>query len=433
MSAYLLDWLNLLVRFIHVITAIAWIGASFYFVWLDNSLAEPPQEKKDKGIKGDLWAIHGGGFYEVAKYQLAPPEMPKHLHWFKWEAYSTWLSGFLLLSLMYFFGATTYLIDPSKVAFTPKVGVAVALAAIFGSWLIYDALCRTNFARTQGKAFAALLIVLIGLLSFTLNHIFSGRAAYLLVGVSIGTCMVFNVWRVIMPAQTKLVEAVRFNKTPNPAYAQAAKLRSLHNNYGTLPIVFLMLSNHYPMTYGNAHAWLVLVILVLLGMWVRHFFNLRHHGKIHPPILISGFIAFFALAFILKPPMPEAPKPVKRVPRISTPVTEGLSQNTTPTSSVAPTVTNAVQAPSGDINMQAQSIIKERCAVCHSKTPTDPTFTTAPMGVMLDNEAQMKQWAARIRANAVDSHTMPFMNKTGMTDAEREQLRTWLDSSTNKQ
>ncbi|MEC7120397.1 MAG: urate hydroxylase PuuD [Pseudomonadota bacterium] len=416
MSGYWLDWLNFLLRFVHVITAIAWIGASFYFIWLDNSLEQPPKWKQEKGISGDLWAIHGGGFYEVAKYKLNPEAMPQYLHWFKWEAYSTWISGFLLLSLMYFFGASTYLIDPQKVAFAPWQAISIALFSLIASWLVYDRLCKSPIAQTP-PILAAILVLCIGAEAYFFQHIFSDRAAYLLVGASIATCMAFSVWRVIMPSQTALVAAVRFGKTPDPGYAQAARLRSVHNNYATLPVIFLMISNHYPITYTHPQAWLLLVCLVLLGMWVRHFFNLRHRGQVRPKILISGAVLFLLIAWWFKP---VPPNPIPPVTPTSAAQAQPLAE-TAPTGLMLPTEVTTAVPP------RAVAILHERCATCHSATPTDAMFNVAPAGVMLDTEAQMKQWAERIRANAVLSQNMPFMNKTQMTDAERQQVGAWLD------
>lgn len=436
--AYWMDWLNLLVRFIHVITAIAWIGASFYFVWLDNHLQTPPEWKQKKGIKGDLWAIHGGGFYEVAKYQLGPEAMPPHLHWFKWEAYSTWISGFTLLCLMYLAGGS-YLLDPAKSSLTAFTGSLVVLGLLIGSWLAYDALCRSPLGR-HGKWLAGALLALIALVAWILDSLFSGRAAFLITGACIGTCMAFNVWRVIMPAQTSLVHAVRFNKAPDPAPPLAAKLRSTHNNYATLPVVFLMISNHYPVIYGYRHGWLALVALVMLGMGVRHFFNLRHQGISRPRLLWGAAILFFLIAWLIKP------VPVVR-PAMTATATTATAQTATQSAITMPStgadLSNGTSAAAGMAatsiasaaaiaahnpvtSAMAMQIIQQRCSSCHAASPTDPQFSAPPLGFRLETEADVRQGAAKIRLNAVDSQVMPFANRTGMTDTERQQLGQWL-------
>ena len=391
MSAYIIDWLNLLLRWVHLITGIAWIGASFYFVWLDNSLEEASDDNKKKGIGGQLSSIHAGGFYEVAKYKLAPPFMPAHLHWFKWEAYSTWISGFLLLSLMFYVGAESYLIDPTKLALNPWVAVAISLGTLAGGWVVYDLLCKSPLSK-QPVALALLLLIFVAFVAWGLNQIFSARAAYLHVGALIGTCMAANVFFVIMPGQRALVSAVEQGQAPDPKYALAGKIRSVHNNYLTLPVLFLMISNHYPMTYGHPHAWAVLMAILLIGAWTRHFFNLKHKGVVKPGILVSAAIATGLLAWAIAP--------------------------------VAP----AQQADAATVTAeQAFAIVQQRCTSCHSATPTDDVFKVAPSGVQFDTITQMEQWAPRILARSVSSHDMPFMNKTGMTEDERATLGSWVN------
>jgi Predicted membrane protein len=392
---YVLDWLNLLLRWSHLITGIAWIGASFYFIWLDNSLEEPSEDNKQKGIGGQLNSIHGGGFYEVAKYKLAPPEMPKTLHWFKWEAYSTWITGFLLLTLMYYVGAEAYLIDPAKYAIKPWQGILLSLVTLGSGWVIYDVLCKSPLAR-NGWLLAVVLLVLIGLTSWGLGNIFSDRATYLHVGALIGTCMAANVFFVIIPGQKALVAAVAAGHAPDAKYAKASKLRSVHNNYLTLPVLFLMISNHYPMTYGHPYAWAVLLAIVLIGAWTRHFFNLRHKGVIRPGILVSALVAFMVLAWVISP-RPSAPLP------------------------------DAEKAAVLD-DAQAFAMVRHHCAGCHSANPTDEIFTIAPAGVLLDSPEHIRQWTQRIQARVLISKDMPFLNKTGMTEEERAQLGEWLNA-----
>lgn len=387
MYTYITDWLNLVIRFLHVITGIAWIGASFYFIWLDNALREPPEWKKQKGIKGDVWAIHGGGIYEVAKYQLAPEVMPKTLHWFKWEAYSTGITGFLLLSLIYYVGANTYLIDPAKAAINPWLGVLIGISALLSGWFIYDYLCKTALVN-KGFYFALTMVAILTTYTFILSSVFSDRAAYIHIGAMIGIAMVLNVFTVIIPSQRALVKAIEQGEKPNEQLALNAKLRSTHNNYATLPVIFIMISNHYPMTYGNKYGWLVLAAIIAITMWARHFFNLKHKEIIKPSILATAALAFVVLIWLLAPIKPQA-------------------SNTTVTTD------------------QAMQIVQQRCMACHSSHPTDNVFTVAPAGVMFDNAGQITQWAARIKARAVDSKDMPFMNKTQITDQERAMLGQW--------
>ena len=391
MTAYYIDWLNLLLRWLHVITAIAWIGSSFYFIWLDNSLEEPSPDNKQKGFGGQLSSIHAGGFYEIGKYKLAPQAMPKKLHWFKWEAYSTWLTGFFLFVLMFYVGAQSYLIDNSKAELSIPVAIAISLSTLFIGWLIYDTLCKSPLAKNSWLL-AALLLGAVGTLAWGLSLWISDRAAYLHIGALLGTCMAGNVFRIIMPGQRAMVAAIEAGKIPDAKYAKASKLRSIHNNYLTLPVIFIMMSNHYPMTYGHPQAWAVLVAIILIGAWARHFFNLRHKGITKPSILISAGFGLAALAWVV------APKP--------------------------PTLadTNA-QAISDE---QVLAIVNTHCTACHADKNTDPMFTVAQAGVKLETIEQIKQWAPRIEARAVNSNDMPLMNKTNMTQIERQKLGQWI-------
>ena len=299
-----LDWLNLFVRWFHVIAGVAWIGASFYFIWLDNNLRTPPKWKQDKGIKGDLWAIHGGGFYEVAKYAYGPEKMPETLHWFKWEAYTTWLSGFALLIIVYYFGASAYLIDPSVNAISPSTAITLGLGLIFGGLALYEAACRSPLAKFP-VAFGIGLVALICAASYLSTQWFSGRGAYIHVGALIGTIMAGNVFFNIMPNQRKMVAAVAQKKDIDPSWGASAKLRSVHNNYFTLPLLFIMISNHYPMTYQHEQSWLVLIAIMAAAAWIRHFFNLKHTGTTKPSILVSGAVAMLAINFWVSIPQGE--------------------------------------------------------------------------------------------------------------------------------
>ena len=396
----LFDWISLFIRWFHVIAGVAWIGASFYFIWLDNNLDAPPDWKKKKGIKGDLWAVHGGGFYEVAKYEYGPEVMPDKLHWFKWEAYTTWISGFLLLSLVYYHGAAIYLIDNSVMELTPSEAIARGLSLIFGGLFIYEAACRSPLGRYP-KAFAAAFLILLIAASYLATHWFSGRGAFIHVGALIGTIMAGNVFFKIMPAQRLMVDAVANKKDIDPSWGLGAKLRSVHNNYLTLPLLFIMISNHYPMTYQHNQAWLVLLAIGLVSAWIRHYFNLKHIGISRPSILITGALGMMAIAFW-----------------VSMPSTTPTKTTETPQVVEAVTLTNEQQA--------VFDVIQTHCANCHSAKPTDEIFVIAPLGLMFDNWQQIEQRAAVIHQRAVVTKDMPMMNKTGMTEAERQLIAKWF-------
>ena len=294
MESYIFEVLHLVLRYFHVVAGIAWIGASFYFVWLDNNLESPPQWKRDKGIKGDLWAVHGGGFYEVAKYANGPETMPKNLHWFKWEAYTTWLTGFLLLSLLYYVGADAYLLDANKSDLSSFTAIAGSVSSLLVGWLVYDGLCRSRLVE-HSRWFALAMVALIGLWSYVLDQFIQDRAAYIHVGAAIGTCMAGNVFFNIIPGQRYMVAEVAKGNIPDAAPGIRAKQRSTHNNYATLPLLFIMISNHFAFTYGHNHGWLVLVAFFVIGMWMRHYFNLKHRGINKPSVFISSVVAFFVL------------------------------------------------------------------------------------------------------------------------------------------
>jgi uncharacterized membrane protein len=402
-----LDWLNLFVRWFHVIAGVAWIGASFYFIWLDNNLRTPPKWKQDKGIKGDLWAIHGGGFYEVAKYAYGPEKMPETLHWFKWEAYTTWLSGFALLIIVYYFGASAYLIDPSVKAISPSTAITLGLGLIFGGLALYEVACRSPLAKFP-IAFGVGLVALICAASYFSTQWFSGRGAYIHVGALIGTIMAGNVFFNIMPNQRKMVAAVAQKKDIDPSWGASAKLRSVHNNYFTLPLLFIMISNHYPMTYQHEQSWLVLIAIMAAAAWIRHFFNLKHTGTSKPSILVSGAVAMLAITFWVSMPQGE---------NITEPMqTEALtSEGTSQTASVEQTVSQEI----------ITSTINTHCVSCHSRTPTDDIFKVAPMGVVLDSWGDIERFAPQIVRRTAITKDMPFMNKTKMTEEERQLIALW--------
>jgi uncharacterized membrane protein len=398
MDPYITDWLNLAIRFAHVITGIAWIGASFYFVWLDNHLETPPQEKADKGISGDLWAIHGGGFYEVAKYKQAPPKMPTMLHWFKWEAYTTWITGFFLLALMFYVGAETYLIDKSVAELTQLQAILYGLGAIVIGVGSYEVLVRTKL-KDHSLLLAFILLAAGTLLSYGLMQVFSARGAYMHMGAIIGTIMAGNVFFGIMPSQRALVKAVEEGKTPDSKYGLNAKLRSTHNTYITLPVIFIMISNHYPMTFNHNAGWIVLMALILITAAIRQYFVLRHFGKNQPGIIVGAIAATIALAYLIAPTKVEISE-------------EQLKQKVS--------------------DQQVAQIVEQRCSSCHSNDNTDNIFKAAQAGVVLGDIASIKQWAPRIKARVIDAKDMPFMNKTQMTDEERTQLAVWLQQTNTK-
>jgi uncharacterized membrane protein len=403
----LLDWISLFLRWFHVVAGVAWIGASFYFIWLDNNLRTPPDWKKQKGIKGDLWAVHGGGFYEVAKYEYGPEVMPEKLHWFKWEAYTTWISGFLLLGLVYYHGAAIYLIDSSVMELTANQAIGRGLGLIFGGLFIYEAACRSPLAKYP-QVFGIMVLVLLTAASYLATHWFSGRGAFIHVGALIGTIMAGNVFFKIMPAQRLMVDAVANKKEIDPSWGMGAKLRSVHNNYLTLPLLFIMISNHYPMTYQHDNAWLVLMAIGIVSAWIRHYFNLKHTGISRPSILITGAIGMIVIAGWVSIPAS---------PRIET------------------SAAAKIQVPDIVLNAQQKivfDVIQTHCANCHSAQPTDDMFVIAPLGLMFDTWQQIEKRASVIHRRTVITKDMPLMNKTGMTQDERQIIGTWFEDLSNK-
>jgi uncharacterized membrane protein len=387
LGSYTTDWLDLLLRWLHVIAGIVWIGSSFYFIALDNHLRPPADERdREAGVGGEAWEIHGGGFYQVQKYTVAPRALPEPLHWFKWEAYTTWLSGFALLVVLYYVHADTYLIDKSVADLSTWEAIVISVALLVAAWLVYDALCRLLGGRPL--VLAAVLLCVITLAAWGISHLFSGRATYIQVGAMIGTMMVGNVFFVIIPAHWELVRAKRAGREPDPAANARGKLRSVHNNYLTLPVVFTMISNHFPFTYGHSYSWLVLVVLLVIGAWVRHFFNLRHTGRTVWAIPVTAALAIAVLAVVIRPQ------------------TESVAGT--------PAVPFA----------QVARIIDTRCTACHSQHPTK--VDSAPKGITFDTPAQIKAQADAIDAQAVQTRTMPLGNVTGMTQAERDLLGRWI-------
>jgi uncharacterized membrane protein len=404
---YGLEWMNLLVRWLHIITGIAWIGASFYFVWLDNSLRPPAPggELARKGVAGELWAVHGGGFYNPQKYMVAPSELPAELHWFKWEAYSTWLSGFALLTVVYYFNAQAMMVDRSVADLSSWQAIGIGLGSLVVAWVFYDLLCRSKLGK-HDLAFGAVIFAFLVGATWVLTHFLSGRAAYIHVGAMIGTIMVANVAMVIIPGQRKMVNAMRAGQKPDPVYGIRGKQRSVHNNYFTLPVLFIMISNHFAMTYHHAHAWAVLGMIMLAGVFIRHFFNLRHKGRIEWKYPAIGVLLLAAVAIAI------APRP---------------AAVSAPASAQAGALSAGTGAGAGAQFAQVQGIIAQRCVSCHAAHPTQPGFAAAPAGVALDNAQGISQNAARIYQQAVQLKAMPLANMTNMTDAERAQVAAWFE------
>jgi uncharacterized membrane protein len=384
MGVDLAEWLNLAIRWLHLTTGIAWIGSSFYFVWLDNHLTSPAEGE----ASGELWSVHGGGFYHNQKYQVAPSKMPEHLHWFKWEAYFTWISGFSLLVLVYYVGAQSFLIDPAKAALSPVQGIAIGLAALALGWLVYDGLCRSPVGSSN-LALGLFWFVCLLLAASALDRLFNSRAAYLHVGAILGTAMVANVFLVIIPNQRKVVADLIAGRTPDPRLGAQAKQRSLHNNYMTLPVLFIMISPHYPMTYGAERPWLVLALLGSTGVAIRHVFNLRGRGKATGPTILAAIV--LALA------------------SVSYVTFEKKGAGT----GAAEKLTYA----------EIQPILATHCSGCHN-------IPAPPLGVKLDTWEHVKAVSPRIKRVAVDSQVMPLGNPTGMIPAERQRLGAWIAAGT---
>jgi uncharacterized membrane protein len=380
---YLRDWLDLGLRWLHVVAGIAWIGASFYFIRLDLSL-RPPRDPADseRGVAGEFWGVHGGGFYHSQKYRVAPRQLPEPLHWFKWEAYTTWLSGFALLVVLYYVDADTRLVDPAVAALETWEAVALSAAGLAVGWIVYDLLCRTLGRRGDGLL-AVAVAGLIVLAAWGYGELLASRAAYIQVGAVIGTIMVANVFFVIIPAHRELVRAKQAGREPDPLPGIRARQRSVHNNYLTLPVVFTMLAGHFPLTYGHEHAWLVLVAIMGASALLRHFFNLWHVGRRALWIPVTVAAAFIAIAVAIEPDEPSTPAR-----------TVGIAE--------------------------VQTIVERRCVSCHAGA-------AAPAGVRLETAEEIDARAEDIERMAVLSRAMPPGNVTGMTDDEREAIAAWLE------
>ena len=392
METYLLDWANLLLRWLHVIAAIAWIGSSFYFVWLDNSLKPPPDSRlKAQGVGGELWAVHGGGFYNPQKYLGAPPKLPDDLHWFYWESYSTWLSGFGLFSVLYLFNPKVFLIDPNVANLTPALAVILAPGFLVAGWLMYDLLCR--ILQENERLLAVLVAAYIVAAAWTACHLFSGRAAYLIIGAMIATIMSANVFFRIIPGQRKIVAAMKAGGKVDPIHGKRGKQRSVHNTYFTLPVLFAMLSNHYAMTYSSRHNWLVLVLIMAVGVLIRQFFLLRHKGKVN--------LAYPAMAIV---------------------ILAGVAAWIAPS---APAATDSAAKDAVDIQ-KVQQVVQARCVQCHSAQPT--MMPSAAKGIVLDSADDIKSHAQLIYQQVVLQKSMPLGNATRITEDERALIGSWFQA-----
>lgn len=405
MDAYLLDWANLLLRWLHVIVAIAWIGSSFYFVFLDSSLTPPVDEKlRGEGATGELWAVHGGGFYHPVKYAVAPPVLPPHLHWFYWESYATWLSGFALFLVSYLWSPSVYLIDPRvfdwQGHYSQWAAVAAALAFLVVFWLLYDGICRVvaRFHGIGGKGDAivgALVVVLVACAAWLACQLFAGRAAFLLMGAMMATTMSANVAHWIIPGQRKVVAALKTGQPVDPIHGQRGKQRSVHNTYFTLPVLFAMLSNHYSFTYTSAWNWLFLIAIMAAGAAIRQFFVLRHGYRLgrnaHPwPYALAGVLLLLTLIIWLRP-APVAARAAEAAPM------------------AVPTLA------------EVQTVLTQRCVMCHGEA-------LQSKGLRFDHADDVRQHAALIHQQAVVTRQMPLNNATGMSEEERALLARWFQA-----
>lgn len=390
MPPYLNEWLMLLLRWVHFVTGVTWIGTSFYFNWLNNNVRGG--ENLPPGVKGDLWTVHGGGFYRVLKYDVAPGQLPSKLHWFKWEAYLTWLTGFSLLGLMYYHGATLYLLEPGS-PLSPKYASLLGAGSLIVGWIIYDVICRSPLVRTP-KLMILVLAALAVAAAWGYTLVFTGRGAYIHFGSLLGTLMAWNVFVVIIPGQKRMVEAITAGREPDPQYGIAGARRSRHNNYLTLPVLFIMISNHYPFTYQHEWNWAVLAVIAIGSACVRHWFNVRGEGHRNVWILPAATAMLLGLAFQMAPR----------------------------------TRAGGVLDPTGAVPAFAEvyTIVTTRCATCHSANPTDKIFRAAPNGVTFDRPEEIIARVKDIHERTVVTRQMPLGNLTEMTDAERDVLARWF-------
>jgi uncharacterized membrane protein len=385
-EGHFMEWLNIVVRLMHITFGIAWIGASFYFVFLENALNRTHNVREE--LAGNLWAVHGGGFYYLEKYKVAPANIPKHLHWFKYEAYFTWLSGFSLLFVVYYFNASAMLVDKNIFNISSYQGIAIGIGSFIIAWLLYDILCKTALVK-KGAWFALIGFALAVGFAYLYTSVFNARAAYMHFGAMLGSIMVANVFFVIIPAQKAMVKAATEGKPLNPQLGKNALLRSLHNNYFTLPVLFVMISNHFPSTFGNKYPWLILAIITLGTAGVKHYLNLKEKGQLSIWVLPASVLILLSAAYISAPEKPGQ--------------------------------CNSVVSYS-----EVNAIIQRRCIACHSARPTDDFYKTAPNGVMYDIPENIVKLKDKIMQRVVVTKSMPQNNKTNMTEEERELIGCWI-------
>jgi uncharacterized membrane protein len=391
MDAYILEWLQVILRSLHIITGIAWIGASFYFVWLDNHLHKPAaQDLKDKGVDGELWAVHGGGFYNPQKYMVAPKSLPQDLHWFYWESYSTWMSGFALFVTLYLMNAKTMMVDSKVSDISGATAVGYALGILVVGWVIYDVVCRVFESRD--KLVGLIVAVMVTITAYLTCHIFAARAAFLITGAMMATIMTANVFFVIIPGQRKVIKSMRAGETVDPIHGKRGKQRSVHNTYFTLPVLFAMLSNHFHMIYSVPDAWLMLVVMMAASVLIRHYFVLRHKGLQHWWLLTAATTMILGVAVHLAP---------------------------------APTTASAAAGPAVKID-DVLPIVLERCSPCHAEQPL--MVAAPPKGLKLENREAIEANAAIIYQQVVVQKIMPLGNATQMTDDERMKIKSWFES-----
>lgn len=386
-EGHLMEWLNIVVRVMHVTFGIAWIGASFYFVFLENALNRKDNIRDE--LAGDLWAVHGGGFYYLEKYKVAPQKIPKNLHWFKYEAYFTWLSGFALLFIIYYFNASATMIDANVLKLSTPAAISISIGSFIVAWLLYDLLCKSLLAKRAWLFSLTGIILLIGFAYFY-SHVFSGRAAYIHFGAMIGSIMVANVFFIIIPSQKAMVNAAKKGMLPDPAKGKNALFRSLHNNYFTLPVLFVMVSNHFPSTFGNKYQWVVLAAITLGSAGIKHWLNLRERGQLSIWIMPVSVVLLLATAYVTAPQLSN---------------------------------TKCQEVSFAAVN----TIITQRCISCHSSRPTDDVYTAPPNGVIYDTPSDIVKKIDAIMQRVVITKTMPQNNKTNMTPEERDIIRCWIE------
>ncbi|MDR3518328.1 MAG: urate hydroxylase PuuD [Azospirillaceae bacterium] len=399
MTPIVWEWVRLCLRWLHVIAGIAWIGSSFYFIALDLSLRR--RDGLPAGTSGEAWQVHGGGFYRMMKYLVAPPELPEDLTWFMWEAYTTWISGFLLLCAVYYVQPELFLIDPRILDLPDGAGIAIGLLSLAAGWVAYDRLCKSRLGANDVTLVAAGYVLLVGA-AILFTHVFGGRAAFVHTGALIGTMMVANVFFIIIPNQRKVVASLLAGQTPDPMLGKQAKQRSLHNNYLTLPVLFLMISTHYPLTFASRWNWAIVAVVLVMGAVIRHFFNSRHAGK--PVPWWTWAVAAVGLAIIIALG------------------SQGPADRDT-AAAASPTGGATAAAPGFAV---VEDIVTSRCAMCHAAVPVWDGIATAPKGVRLDSPTEIRRHAPQILIQAVLTNAMPPANLTGITAGERAALAAWL-------